>query len=135
MSGNADSTGTRLNGVEGVPAGPLAPGGGSVFGSTPAEKTAAANTIETELEPHTKKAADGAKDKTSAAARTFDGWETASGLKKVTETWDQQVKMLMGRLSAEKTSLRGASGLFVQNDVHTGDQLRAVGQKSKLEGL
>ncbi|MFI8280043.1 hypothetical protein ACIGBH_35100 [Streptomyces sp. NPDC085929] len=134
MSGNADSTGTRLNSVDGAPAGPLAPGGGSVFGSTPAEK-AAANAVETELEPNTKKAADGAKDNTSAAARTFDRWETASGLKKVTETWDQQVKMLMGRLSAEKTSLRGASGLFMQNDVHTGDQLRAVGHKSKLEGL
>ncbi|MGW6973796.1 hypothetical protein [Streptomyces sp. NPDC054952] len=135
MSGDANSTGTRLNGVDGVPAGPLAPGGGSVFGSTPAEKKDAANTIETELEPNTKKAADGAKENTSAAARTLDGWETASGLKKVTETWDQQVKMLMGRLSAEKTSLRGTSGLFVQNDVRTGDELRALGPKSKLEGL
>lgn len=102
MSGDANSTGTRLNGVDGVPAGPLAQGGGSVFGSTPAEKKAAANTIETELEPNTKKAADGAKENTSAAARTLDGWETASGLKKVTETWDQQVKMLMGRVSAER---------------------------------
>lgn len=80
-------------------------------------------------------AADGAKENTSAAARTLDGWETASGLKKVTETWDQQVKMLMGRVSAEKTSLRGTSGLFVQNDVRTGDELRALGPKSKLEGL
>ncbi|MFJ3966141.1 hypothetical protein [Streptomyces sp. NPDC090036] len=106
-----------------------------MFGSTPAEKKAAANTIETELEPNTKKAADGAEENTSAAARTLDGWETASGLKKVTETWDQQVKMLMGRLSAEKTSLRGTSGLFVQNDVRTGDELRALGPKSKLEGL
>ncbi|MBT1189924.1 hypothetical protein HET69_39590 [Streptomyces sp. CJ_13] len=135
MSGDANSTGTRLNGVDGVPAGPLAQEGGSVFGSTPAEKKAAANTIETELEPNTKKAADGAKENTSAAARTLDGWETASGLKKVTETWDQQVKMLMGRVSAEKTSLRGTSGLFVQNDVRTGDELRALGPKSKLEGL
>ncbi|MFE6268264.1 hypothetical protein ACFVQ9_05665 [Streptomyces goshikiensis] len=106
-----------------------------MFGSTPAEKTAAANTIESELEPNTKKAADGAKENTSAAARTLDGWETASGLKKLTETWDQQVKMLMGRLSAEKTSLHGTSGLFVKNDVRTGDALRALGPKSKLEGL
>ncbi|MFD3720655.1 hypothetical protein [Streptomyces sp. NPDC058674] len=106
-----------------------------MFGSTPAEKKAAANAIESELEPNTKKAADRAKENTSAAARTLDGWETASGLKKVTETWDQQVNLLMGRLSTEKTSLRGASGLFVQNDVHTGDQLRALGPKSKLDGL
>ncbi|MEU3406726.1 hypothetical protein ABZ766_22675 [Streptomyces sp. NPDC006670] len=26
------------------------------------------------------------------------------------ETWDQQVKVLMGRLASEKSSLRGASG-------------------------
>ncbi|MFE2851983.1 hypothetical protein ACFXJO_12715 [Streptomyces lavendulae] len=106
-----------------------------MFGSTPAEKTAAANTIETELEPHTKKAAGCAKENTRAAARTLDGWETASGLKKVTETWDQQVRMLMGRLTAEKASLRDASSLFVQNDVRTGDELRMLGTKSKLEGL
>ncbi|MEW2418081.1 hypothetical protein AB0953_30890 [Streptomyces sp. NPDC046866] len=134
MSGDANNTGTSLNSVDGLP-GPLASGGGSVFGSTPAEKKAAANTIETELEPNTKKATDGAKEKTSAAARTLDGWETASGLKKVTETWDQQAKMLMGRLSAEKASLRGTSGLFVQNDVRTGDDLRALAPKSKLERL
>ncbi|MFD6915133.1 hypothetical protein ACFWB2_24235 [Streptomyces virginiae] len=106
-----------------------------MFSSTPTEKKAAANTIETELEPNTQKASDGAKENTSAAARTLDGWETASGLKKLTETWNQQVKTLMGRLSAEKTSLRGTSGLFVRNDVHTGDELRTLGPKSKLEGL
>ncbi|MFD0358218.1 hypothetical protein ACFVHW_31465 [Streptomyces sp. NPDC127110] len=86
-----------------------------MFGSTPVEKRNAANTIETDLEPNTKKAADGARENTNAAARTLNGWETAFGLKKVTETWDQHVQMLMGRLTAEKTSLRGASGLFVQN--------------------
>ncbi|MFD8019787.1 hypothetical protein ACFV6G_05100 [Streptomyces lavendulae] len=106
-----------------------------MFGSTPVEKTAAANTIETELEPDTKKAAGCAKENTRAAATTLDGWETASGLKKVTETWDQQVRMLMGRLTAEKGSLRDASSLFVQNDVRTGDELRMLGTKSKLEGL
>ncbi|MEV7560170.1 hypothetical protein [Streptomyces sp. NPDC089795] len=106
-----------------------------MFGSTPAEKKAAADTIETELEPNTKKAAEGAKENTSTAARTVDGWETASGLKKVTETWDQQVKTLMGRLSTEKASLRSASSLFVQNDVRTGDELRALSPKSRLEGL
>ncbi|MER6448757.1 hypothetical protein [Streptomyces venezuelae] len=106
-----------------------------MFSSTPTEKKAAANTIETELEPGTRKATDGAKEDTNAAARTLDGWETASGLKKLAEIWNQQVKTLMGRLSAEKTSLRGASGLFVRNDVRTGGELRSLGPKSKLEGL
>ncbi|MYT22690.1 hypothetical protein GTW69_20775 [Streptomyces sp. SID7760] len=135
MPGEAHSAETRPTGVDGGPAGPSAPEGGGVFGSTPAEKKAAANTIETELEPDTKRAAGSAKDNTGTAARTFDGWETASGLKKVAETWDQQVRLLMGRLSDEKASLRGASGLFVQNDVRTGDQLRSLGTESKLDGV
>ncbi|MFD8293926.1 hypothetical protein ACFV2B_37680 [Streptomyces lavendulae] len=41
----------------------------------------------------------------------------------------------MGRLTAEKASLRDTSSLFVQNDVRTGDELRMLGTKSKLEGL
>ncbi|MFI6695107.1 hypothetical protein ACIBLA_25810 [Streptomyces sp. NPDC050433] len=111
----------------------MAPGGGDLFGSSPEEKKAAANDIETELEPDTKRVSDGAKESTNTAARTLDGWETASGLKKVVETWDQQVRVLMGRLSAEKVSLRSASGVFFQIDVGTGDELRRV--RSNLDEL
>ncbi|MFD6274942.1 hypothetical protein ACFWFI_05110 [Streptomyces sp. NPDC060209] len=121
------------NGEGGTPAGPLAPGGGGIFGSSPAEKAAAANDIQTELEPNTKRVSDGAKESTDTAARTLDGWETASGLKKVVGAWDQQVKVLMGRLSAEKASLRRTSGLFLRNDVSTGDNLRGV--RSNIDGL
>ena len=118
----------------GTPAGPLVPGGGGgLFGSSPAEKNAAANDIETELEPDTKKVSDGAKESTNTAARTLDGWETASGLKKVVGTWDQQVRVLMGRLAAEKASLRNTSGLFFQNDLGTGSELRGV--RSSLDEL
>nr|WP_327279516.1 MULTISPECIES: hypothetical protein [unclassified Streptomyces] len=105
------------------PMGPFAPGKGpGDFASTPAEKKAAAGTIETELEPKTKKAAEHADTDTNAAQKGFEGWETAAGLKKVSDTWDQQVKTLMGRLSAEKTALRGASGLFTSNDTGIGSQ-------------
>lgn len=122
---------TRLNGLEGPPG----PGGQGDFGSTPAEKRAAANTIETELEPDTKKAAEHADEATNTAAAGFDGWETAAGLKKVAETWDAQAKNLMGRLASEKNALRGASGLFVRNDTGLGDQFRPIGSRSKLNGL
>ncbi|WP_069173479.1 hypothetical protein [Streptomyces griseus] len=118
---------------DGTPAGPLAPGGGGLFGSSPAEKNAAANDIETELEPDTKKVSDGAKESTNTAARTLDGWETASGLKKVVGTWDQQVRVLMRRLAADKASLRNTSGLFLQNDVGTGSEFRGV--RSSLDDL
>ncbi|MFD8411816.1 hypothetical protein ACFV2Q_08640 [Streptomyces sp. NPDC059650] len=107
--------------------------GGQDFASTPAEKKAAANTIETELQPNTKTAADHADDSTGAAQKGFDGWETAAGLKKVAETWDQQVKNLIARLEAEKGALRGASGLFARNDVGLGNDFLTT--KSKLNGL
>ncbi|GHD81336.1 hypothetical protein GCM10010336_66380 [Streptomyces goshikiensis] len=125
---------TRLNGT-GTPAGPLVPGGSGSFGSTPAEKTAAANAIETELQPNTKTATEHADEATNTAVKGFEGWDTAPGLKKVADTWDKQVKVLMGRLGSEKSSLRGASGLFVRNDIGLGDQFRPIGAQSKLNGL
>ncbi|MFE2146162.1 hypothetical protein ACFXA3_31295 [Streptomyces sp. NPDC059456] len=116
-----------------APMGPFAPGKGPAdFASTPAEKKAAAGTIETELEPNTKKATEHADTETGAAQKGFDGWETAAGLKKVADTWDQQVKTLMGRLASEKTALRGATALFTGNDTGIGSQF--VNQ-SKLNGL
>lgn len=130
----AERVDMRLNGA-GAPAGPLAPGGPGTFGSTPAEKTAAANTIETELEPNTKTATEHADEATNTAVKGFEGWDTAPGLKKVADTWDRQVKVLMGRLGSEKSALRGASGLFVRNDIGLGDQFRPIGSQSKLNGL
>ncbi|WP_406073204.1 hypothetical protein [Streptomyces virginiae] len=116
---------------------PAADGGGGegTFASTPAQKRSAANTIETELEPNTKTATEHADESTDTAMKGFDGWDAAAGLKKVADTWDQQVKVLMGRLGSEKGSLRGASGLFVQNDLGTGDGFRPLGTQSKLNGL
>ncbi|MFG2483250.1 hypothetical protein ACGFSI_10905 [Streptomyces virginiae] len=105
------------------------------FASTPTEKKAAANTIETELEPNTKKATEHADESTNTTVKGFEGWDASVGLKKVADTWDQQVKVLMGRLGSEKGSLRGASGLFVQNDLATGDGFRPLNTRSKLHGL
>ncbi|MER7468979.1 hypothetical protein [Streptomyces sp. NPDC097981] len=126
----ADQAAMRLNGVPAADG-----GGGGTFASTPAQKRSAANTIETELEPNTKKATEHADESTNTAVKGFDGWDAAVGLKKVADTWDQQVKVLMGRLGSEKGSLRGASGLFVQNDLGTGDGFRPLGAQSKLNGL
>ncbi|MEV0992016.1 hypothetical protein [Streptomyces sp. NPDC049949] len=128
----ADQAAMRLNSA---PAADGGGGGGGTFASTPAQKRSAANTIETELEPNTKKATEYADESTNTAVKGFDGWDAAAGLKKVADTWDQQVKVLMGRLGSEKGSLRGASGLFVQNDLGTGDGFRPLGSQSKLNGL
>ncbi|MFD4023892.1 hypothetical protein ACFWRV_10285 [Streptomyces sp. NPDC058576] len=102
------------------------------FASTPAQKKAAAGTIEKELEPNTKKTAERADTATESARKGFDGWETAAALKTVAGTWDRQVKSLMGRLAAEKNGLRGASGYFESNDIGVGNQLLA---QSKLDRL
>ncbi|WP_256987653.1 hypothetical protein [Streptomyces sp. BR123] len=107
--------------------------GGQDFASTPAEKEAAANTIQYELQPHTQTAADHADESTGAAQKGFDGWETAAGLKTVAETWDQQVKNLIARLEAEKNALRGASGLVARNDIGLRNDFLAT--KSKLHGV
>ncbi|MCC0100747.1 hypothetical protein K7B10_39560 [Streptomyces flavotricini] len=128
----ADQAAMRLNSA---PAADGGGGDGGTFASTPAQKRSAANTIETELEPNTKKATEYADESTNTAVKGFDGWDAAAGLKKVADTWDRQVKVLMGRLGSEKGSLRGASGLFVQNDLGTGDGFRPLGSQSKLNGL
>ncbi|KQX92032.1 MULTISPECIES: hypothetical protein [Streptomyces] len=117
-------TSMRLNGVDEGPLPGL--GGRADLASTPAEKKAAANTIETELEPDTRKAADWADESSATAVKEFAGWDTGAGLKKVTETWDKQVKVLMGRLSAEKNSLRGASTLFGGNELEVNSQFSPV---------
>ncbi|MGW7331891.1 hypothetical protein ACWGIU_25540 [Streptomyces sp. NPDC054840] len=108
------------------------PDGSKDFASTPAEKSAAANTIENELEPATKTAAEHADDATANARKGYEGWETAAGLKKVADTWDQQVKTLMGRLAGEKIALRGASGSIARNDIGLGNQFAS---KSQLHGM
>ncbi|MFF1477307.1 hypothetical protein ACFVYD_06980 [Streptomyces sp. NPDC058301] len=123
-------TAMRLNRADD---GPVGRGGGDQDLSSKAErKTTAANDIETDFEPNTKKAGDWAKEATATAAKTFDGWATAAGLKKAEETWGMQVKALMGRLAGEKTALRGTNSMFIRNDQGIGDELA---RQSRLHQL
>ncbi|MEE1798703.1 hypothetical protein PUR57_08455 [Streptomyces sp. JV176] len=125
----SQSAGMRLNSAG---TGPLLPGTEDLA-ATPAQKASAANTIETELEPNTKKAGVWADETSGSAVTGLEGWETAAGLKKVQETWEKQVKALMGRLSAEKGALRATSGLFVKNDVEIDSGFAPL--RSKLNNL
>lgn len=61
------STSMRLNGADGGPPPGL---GGQVLASTPAEKAAAANTIQNELEGSTQKSTNWADESSAAAARS-----------------------------------------------------------------
>lgn len=108
------SSGTRLNQL--APAGGGGGGGEADFGSDPKKKGTASNQLSGEVTTLTKNAAKKADEATGSAVTAFSGWETAVGLKKVEKTWDSQVKMLLGRLSREATSLGETRRMFQNND-------------------
>ncbi|GAA2230653.1 hypothetical protein GCM10010232_16240 [Streptomyces amakusaensis] len=123
--GAAGEQSVLLNGLP--PDGPAAPGGGQGdLASTPAAKRAAANTIESELEPRTKKAGDRPDDANGKVMSGLDNWATAAGMKTVQETWDQQVKSLMGRLAGEKGALRATVGTLQATDGERKARIGAV---------
>ncbi|WP_328943782.1 hypothetical protein OG259_21770 [Streptomyces sp. NBC_00250] len=124
--------GTRLNQLDGGGGGGTA-GGPADLATAPAKKKAAANTIETELEPDTAKAAKVADAATTAAVGAFDGWATAAGLKTVETTWDDQVKNLLARLASEKTALRGTAVAFSRQELDTRARMAGVRPTSSIE--
>ncbi|MFE6227061.1 MULTISPECIES: hypothetical protein [unclassified Streptomyces] len=101
-------------------------GGAPDLRTAPEKKRAAANTIETELEPNTGKAARWADEATSSAISAFGGWAVASGLKTVDTTWNSQVKALLGRLAREKGALRGTVVTLTGQDVDVRTQIKSV---------
>ncbi|MCX5413558.1 hypothetical protein [Streptomyces sp. NBC_00059] len=102
--------------------------------TTPAKKKKAANSIENNIEPGTRTAADAADESVRGAIAEFTGWETATGLKKAHHQWDEQVKRLMGRLSQEKSALRNTAVLFSNNDLETEAGFAPV-KSSKVSGI
>ncbi|MFI8826370.1 hypothetical protein [Streptomyces sp. NPDC053431] len=115
---------------------PADPGGGSGspdLATSPARKKAAANTIETQIQPNLKSAADAADEGTDGAVTEFKGWDTSAGLKKAHEHWDSQVKRLNARLESEKSALRNTSTLFQNNDLTTGYSFAPT--QSKVSGI
>lgn len=115
----------------------LAPegGGGAApdLRSAPARKRKFADTIENELVKPTRGAGDTVDATMTAAARAFAGWDTAVGLKKSHEKWEDQVTRLVGRLTANAAQLRGAAKDLLHTDLDVGHGLQAP--KSKLTGL
>ncbi|MEU6596894.1 hypothetical protein [Streptomyces flaveolus] len=109
-------------------------GGGSVGGqprlaSSPAQKQAAANTIEREIEPGTSEAGAWADHETDAVVKAFgatdgDGWLTSGAVKTAHEKWGAQVKELMNMLSADKGALRAANRTLTATDAGVGAAAR-----------
>ncbi|MFC9730950.1 hypothetical protein [Streptomyces roseolus] len=109
-------------------------GGAPDLQTSPEKKRAAANTIETELEPNTGKAAKWADEATTAAISAFGGWSVAAGLKTVDTTWNNQVKALLGRLAHEKGALRGTITTLSGQDVGVRTQIASVPPVSSISG-
>ncbi|WP_030687017.1 hypothetical protein [Streptomyces globisporus] len=121
----------------------LAPaaGGGGVgkpdMASSPAAKKAAAKAIDDELEPGVTRAGKHAAETTNAAVKEFGekdghGWDTSGALKRAHETWEKQVKMLLGRLSSEKQAL-SATGISMQNNEL--DIAARLARQSRIQGI
>lgn len=109
-------------------------GGAPDLRTAPEKKRAAANTIETELEPDTGKAAKWADEATTTAISTFGGWSVAAGLKTVDTTWNNQVKALLARLAHEKGALRGTVTTLTGQDVGVRTQIASVPPVSSISG-
>ncbi|MCP9958817.1 MULTISPECIES: hypothetical protein [Streptomyces] len=122
-------TAMRLNQL--APAG--GGGGAPDLKSAPAKKRKFAETIEKDLVKPTREAGDTVDATMTAAARAFEGWDTAAGLKKSHEKWEDQVTRLVGRLSTNATQLRGAAKDLLNTDLDVGQGLQTP--KSKLTGL
>ncbi|GAA0580479.1 hypothetical protein [Streptomyces crystallinus] len=118
--------GTRLNQLA-----PAADGGGvgaPDMASTPAQKQAAAKAIGEHLGPDTATSGRHATESTAAAVKEFGakdghGWEASVALAKAHETWEKQVRGLLGRLAAEKHALSRTGVDFQQNDLGVAGQL------------
>ncbi|GAA3143597.1 hypothetical protein [Streptomyces echinatus] len=134
IPGTGASTGTQLDhypaDLGGGPGG--AGGSGKTdLASSPAEKRTAANSIEQNIEPGSRKAGDAAEDQTNAVVKAFDakdghGWVTSGAVSKAYKAWGEQVKTLMNRLSSEKAALRGTNTVLSGTDHGVEAGLRSV---------
>ncbi|MEU6534962.1 hypothetical protein [Streptomyces sp. NPDC047000] len=93
--------------------------------SSPAEKRAAARSLERHIEPDTAKAGRWAEEETAAAVKALaDGWATASALRKAHDTWSDQVRNLLDRLGSERDALGAGNRVLTSADLAAGSALR-----------
>ncbi|MER5709363.1 hypothetical protein [Streptomyces sp. NPDC002122] len=121
----------------------LAPtaGGGGVgrpdMASSPEAKKAAAKAIGEDVEPGVTRDGKHAAESTNAAVKEFGpkdghGWDTSSALKRTQETWEKQVRMLLGRLASEKQALSATGISFQSNELDTTARLA---RQSRIDGI
>ncbi|MFE0734544.1 hypothetical protein [Streptomyces sp. NPDC058855] len=129
------SASTRLNQV--VPGAGNGGVGRPDMASSPAAKKAAAKAIGEDMEPGVTRDGKHAAESTNAAVKEFGpkdghGWETSSALKRAQETWEKQVRMLLGRLASEKQALSATGISFRTNELDTTARLA---RQSRIDGI
>ncbi|MFH8582242.1 hypothetical protein [Streptomyces zaomyceticus] len=116
-------------------------GGGGVgrpdMASSPAAKKAAAKAIGEAVEPGVTREGKHAAESTNAAVKEFGprdghGWDTSSALKRTQETWEKQVRMLLGRLASERQALSATGISFQSNELDTTARLA---RQSRINGI
>ncbi|MBT2392398.1 hypothetical protein J7E87_23975 [Streptomyces sp. ISL-1] len=166
MASDESAPHVQLNQLDGgggyAPVGGPGGGGNSNLASTKSGKRKAANHIETDLAPATKKAGALADSDTggvtgvvqgpgiptnpsinpsaagspSAGGGAFADWSLQSGLTEAHSAWESQVRNLLNRLTSERDALRATNNILHGNDGDTGLQLQGVKTPhSKLSDL
>ncbi|MFI8435253.1 hypothetical protein ACIGJO_16110 [Streptomyces sp. NPDC079020] len=121
----------------------LDPGGGGGgrrpdLASDAAAKKAAAKAIDDDLERNVERDGKHAAESTNTAIKEFGardgyGWDASGALKRAHETWEKQVKMLLGRLASEKQALSKTGIDFQSNDLDIATRI-ARARQSGLHG-
>ncbi|MFJ9814017.1 hypothetical protein ACIRU3_01855 [Streptomyces sp. NPDC101151] len=128
-SGGEQAVGMQLNQYPADPGGGGSTGGGQKdLASSPAEKQAAANAIEKNIEPHTRTAGAWADDETDSVVKAFGakdghGWLTSGAVSTTHKTWGESVQTLMTRLAGDKGALRGSNTVLTGTDTGIGGGL------------
>ncbi|MEU3743751.1 MULTISPECIES: hypothetical protein [Streptomyces] len=89
------------------------------------------------MEPGVTRDGKHAAESTNAAVKEFGpkdghGWDTSSALKRAQETWEKQVRMLLGRLASEKQALSATGISFQNNELDTTARLA---RQSRINGI
>ncbi|MDX5576005.1 hypothetical protein [Streptomyces sp. ID01-9D] len=109
-------------------------GGGSDFGTDSAQKKAASGKLAGEIKTQTENAGKKSDEETAAAITGFAGWDTAAGLKTAEETWNKQVKNLLGRLATESHNLGIVRSLYLGRELEVYEEFQLLKRQPPFNG-
>lgn len=109
-------------------------GGGSDFGTDSTQKRAASGKLAGEIRTQTENAGKKSDEETAVAITAFAGWDTAAGLKTAEETWNKQVKNLLGRLATESHNLGVARSMYLGSELEAYAEFQLLKRQPPFNG-